>query len=153
MPSQSKEQRGTMERVMHEYKEGELRTGRGKGPKVKSRKQAIAIGLHESGATNQESAAKNKANLARSKSKERKGQTAEAEKEGKRAQGRTVAKGESRARGSSTSSRSTSSRSAASRSSRSQEPTKAELYERAKKRKIEGRSKMSKEELERALAH
>jgi Family of unknown function (DUF6496) len=33
-------------RVMHEFKHGELRSGRGgKGGKVKSRKQAIAIGL------------------------------------------------------------------------------------------------------------
>lgn len=31
--------------VMHEYKEGELRSGSGK--KVTSRKQAIAIGLEE----------------------------------------------------------------------------------------------------------
>jgi len=131
-----------MERVMHEYKEGELRTGRGKGPKVKSRKQAVAIGLQESGATNRESPAKNRANLQRTKSKERKGQTAEAEKEGKRAQHRTVAKGESRARGGSR---------ASGRSSG--ESTKAELYERAKKRNIEGRSTMSKAELQRALAH
>ena len=45
MPKESEGQRGTVERVMHEYKEGELRGGRGKGPKVKDRKQAIAIGL------------------------------------------------------------------------------------------------------------
>jgi hypothetical protein len=140
MPSQSKEQRGTVERVMHEFKEGELRTGRGKGPKVKNRKQAIAIALHESGSTNQESPAKNKANLARTKSKERKGQTAEAEKEGKRAQDRTVAKGASRGR-------------SGGRSSQAAGPTKAELYERARRRGIEGRSKMSKAQLKRALSH
>ena len=34
-------------RVMHEYKHGELHTGSKKGPKVKNRKQAIAIGLSE----------------------------------------------------------------------------------------------------------
>jgi hypothetical protein len=35
-------------KVMREYKRGELRSGRGgKGGKVKSRKQAIAIGLSE----------------------------------------------------------------------------------------------------------
>jgi hypothetical protein len=133
---ESKEQRGTVERVMHEYKEGELKTGGGKGPKVKSRKQAVAIALHEAGATNQESPKKNKQNLARTKGKERKGQTAEAEKEGKRAQDRTVAKGESRSSGSS-----------------NNEPSKAELYERAKHRHIAGRSKMSKSELQRALSH
>jgi len=42
---QSKEQKETIERVMHEFKHGELRI-RGTGPKVKSPKQAIAIALH-----------------------------------------------------------------------------------------------------------
>jgi len=37
-----------VEKVMHEYKEGTLKSGKkGKGGKVKSRKQAIAIGLSE----------------------------------------------------------------------------------------------------------
>lgn len=36
-----------IEKVMHEYKEGELHSGSKKGPKVKSRKQAIAIALSE----------------------------------------------------------------------------------------------------------
>jgi hypothetical protein len=35
-----------MKEVMHEYKEGKLKSGRS-GKKVKSRKQAIAIGLSE----------------------------------------------------------------------------------------------------------
>ncbi len=35
--------------VMHEFKEGELASGSKKGPKVKSRKQAIAIALSEAG--------------------------------------------------------------------------------------------------------
>jgi hypothetical protein len=35
-----------VERAMHEMKEGKLRSG-GSGQKVKSRKQAIAIGLSE----------------------------------------------------------------------------------------------------------
>jgi len=40
--------RGKVEKVMHEYKHGELKSGKGgKGGKVKSRKQAIAIGLSE----------------------------------------------------------------------------------------------------------
>lgn len=39
---------GKVKRVMHEFKEGELRSGSKKGPKVKSRKQAIAIALSES---------------------------------------------------------------------------------------------------------
>ncbi len=37
-----------VEKVMHEYKEGTLRSGKdGKGGKVTSKKQAIAIGLSE----------------------------------------------------------------------------------------------------------
>lgn len=36
-----------MEKVMHEYKEGTLHSGSKKGPVVKSRKQAIAIGMSE----------------------------------------------------------------------------------------------------------
>jgi len=35
------------EDVMHEYKEGRLRSGSKRGPKVRSRKQAIAILLSE----------------------------------------------------------------------------------------------------------
>jgi len=36
-----------MNKVMGEYKSGELHSGSKKGPVVKSRKQAIAIGLSE----------------------------------------------------------------------------------------------------------
>ena len=36
-----------VEKVMKEFKAGELHSGSKKGPKVKSRKQAIAIGLSE----------------------------------------------------------------------------------------------------------
>jgi hypothetical protein len=37
-----------MQKVMHEYKHGQLKSGsRGKGGKVKNPKQAIAIGLSE----------------------------------------------------------------------------------------------------------
>lgn len=36
-----------MQKVMHEYKAGKLHSGSKKGPKVKSREQAIAIGLSE----------------------------------------------------------------------------------------------------------
>jgi hypothetical protein len=144
MPQQSKDQRGTVERVMHEYKEGELKTGRGKGPKVKSRKQAIAIALHESGSTNQEPPKKNRQNLRRTKSKERQGETAEAEREGKSAQNRTVEKGESRGR---------SDGSRRGRGSSRGGETKASLYARARQRNISGRSTMSKAELQRALSH
>ena len=36
-----------VEKVMHEWKEGKLHSGSKKGPKVKSRKQAVAIALSE----------------------------------------------------------------------------------------------------------
>lgn len=42
-----RKKRNKVEKVMREFKEGTLRSGSKKGPKVKSRKQAIAIGLSE----------------------------------------------------------------------------------------------------------
>jgi hypothetical protein len=77
-------QRKTLGRVMHEYAHGELKSGRsGKGGKVKSRRQAIAIALKEAGASKYESKGENKRNLARSKRKEAAGQTYQQEREGK----------------------------------------------------------------------
>lgn len=73
MARQSKAQQDTIERVMHEFKEGELETSGGR--KVKDRKQAIAIALHEAGASNQESPAENRKNLARTKRRERSAKT------------------------------------------------------------------------------
>ena len=68
---QSAGQRKTMGRVMHEYAHGELKSGRrGKGGKVRSRRQAIAIALKEAGASKYESRSENKRNLARSKRKD-----------------------------------------------------------------------------------
>ena len=55
----------------------------GKGGKVKSRKQAIAIALHEAGASKNDSKSKNKQNLAKTKRKEAAGKTAQQEAEGK----------------------------------------------------------------------
>jgi hypothetical protein len=40
-------QKSKTEKVMHEYKEGKLKSG--SGGKVKSRKQAVAIAMSESG--------------------------------------------------------------------------------------------------------
>ena len=121
---QSKEQKETVERVMHEFKHGELRI-RGSGPKVKNPKQAVAIALHEAGASNQESPKRNRENLRRTKAKERRGETAQARAEGKK--------------------------SARHRSRGGTSGTRADLYEEAKRRHIPGRSRMSKAELERAL--
>lgn len=139
---QSKDQKASTERVMHEFKKGELESGRGgAGGKVKSRKQAIAIALSESGSSNRNSPKKNRANLSKTKAKERSGKTAEAEKEGRGAQRRTLAKGAS----------GTSRRKTTGSSGRATGPTKTQLMERAKKRNISGRSRMSKGELQRAL--
>jgi hypothetical protein len=84
MPKESMAQRKTTGRVMHEYAHGELMSGRGgKGGKVKSRKQAIAIALHEAGASKYDSKKKNRSNLSKTKRKEATGRTAQQEKEGK----------------------------------------------------------------------
>lgn len=99
MPKQTKGQQATMERVMHEFKEGELETGAGK--KVKSRRQAVAIGLSEAGASNQQTPAQN-------------------------ARRRRQSSGDG--------------------------PTKAELYEKAAKQDIPGRSTMNKAQLARAVS-
>jgi hypothetical protein len=80
----SPSQRKTLGRVMHEYAHGELKSGRsGKGGKVKSRRQAVAIALKEAGASKSESKGENKRNLARSKRKEAAGRTYQQEREGK----------------------------------------------------------------------
>src|ERR1700758_4846718 len=76
---QSKQQKETVERVMHEFKHGELETSRGR--KVKNPKQAIAIGLHEAGASKYESKEKNRENLRRAKARERHGETAKQQTE------------------------------------------------------------------------
>ena len=127
MAKQSPAQQETVERVMHEFKHGELKTGGGKGPKVKNPKQAVAIALHEAGASNQESPTTNRRNLRATKRKEARGETAQAAAEGS---GR----------------RKPGKRGAAS------DETRTALYERARKRDIPGRSKMSKDQLARALA-
>jgi hypothetical protein len=88
MPKTSRAQKTTLGRVMHEFKHGELKSGpRGKGGKVKSRRQAIAIALSEAGASKYDSKRKRKRNLARSKRKETRGQTGQQAREGKRSVG------------------------------------------------------------------
>ncbi|MEA2824112.1 MAG: hypothetical protein QOF03_594 [Alphaproteobacteria bacterium] len=84
MAKSSPSQKKTAGRVMHEFKHGELKNGPGgKGGKVKSRKQAIAIAIHESGTSKYASKAENKRSLAKSKRKEARGETGQQEKEGK----------------------------------------------------------------------
>jgi hypothetical protein len=123
MPKETERQRKTVGRVMHEYKHAELKSGTGgKGGKVKSRKQAVAIALREAGASKSKSPAKKSASpakikqsLKRTTSKVARGRTAMQEKVGKSAK------------------------------------TRAELEVAARKRNIAGRSKMNKAQLERAL--
>jgi hypothetical protein len=84
MARTSPRQRKTTGRVMHEFKHGELKSGpRGRGGRVKNRRQAIAIALKEAGASKTESKGGNRRNLAKTKRKEARGQTAQQRKEGK----------------------------------------------------------------------
>lgn len=108
---QSPAQQEVVGRVMHEFKHGELK--RGRGGKVRNPKQAIAIALSEAGASNQQSFKENRRRLRQTKRKEAAGRTARARTEGG--------------------------------------PTRQELYEQARKRGVRGRSRMSKEQLARAL--
>jgi hypothetical protein len=80
-PRESKPQKETVERVMHEFKHGELRSG-GSGQKVKNPRQAIAVALSEAGASNQQSPKENEQNFRRTKAKESRGETAKDEAEG-----------------------------------------------------------------------
>jgi hypothetical protein len=79
MARQSKSQKDTVGRVMHEFKHGELET---RGRKVRNPKQAIAIALHEAGASRDQSPSEQKTALRRTKAKERQDETAQARKEG-----------------------------------------------------------------------
>jgi hypothetical protein len=84
MPKTSAAQQKTIGRVMHEFKHGELKSGRGgKGGKVDDPRQAVAIALHEAGASKYESEGENKESLERTKEKEARGETAQQEAEGK----------------------------------------------------------------------
>src|SRR5215467_7263062 len=68
-PRESEPQKETVERVMHEFKHGELRSGTS-GQKVKNRKQAVAIALSEAGACNQQTSKENEQQLRHTKAKE-----------------------------------------------------------------------------------
>lgn len=47
MISKRRDGKSKVEKVMHEFKEGTLHSGSKKGPKVASKKQAVAIALSE----------------------------------------------------------------------------------------------------------
>lgn len=93
-------QRKTTGRVMHEYKHGELKSGRGgKGGKVKNRKQAIAIALNEAGASRYQTKSEKSSSRPKSKRKEASGRTGQQEREGKSRVGARGRRESSRAMG------------------------------------------------------
>jgi predicted nucleic acid-binding Zn ribbon protein len=120
MAKQSRAQKKTVERVMHEYKHGELKST---GGKVRSRRQAVAIALSESGSSRNQSRSENKRRLRQTKRKERRGETARDATEGRRR--RSSRTGDTR--------------------------TRAQLYAEARRREVPGRSHMNKAQLQRAL--
>jgi Family of unknown function (DUF6496) len=155
MPRTSLRQRKTTGRVMHEFKHGELKRGpAGRGGKVKSRRQAIAIALKEAGASKYESGPENRRNFARTRRKEARGQTAQQEREGKSRVGARGQRESSRAMGGRNAKRLTrrGTKAARSRARQSGTLSRAQLYRRAKARSIPGRSRMTKRQLENALS-
>jgi hypothetical protein len=102
---------------MHEFKHGELKRGRrGKGGKVKRRKQAIAIALHEAGASRYDTKAERKKSLAKTKRKEATGRTGQQEREGKSRVGARGKRESTRAMGGKNATRTTRSRKSARKS-------------------------------------
>jgi hypothetical protein len=141
-----------MGRVMHEFEHGELKSGR--GGKVKSRRQAIAIALREAGASKYESDSENRKNLAHTGRKEARGETYQQEKEGKSHVGAAGRRESSRAMGGSNARHRTAKGAHAARArARSDGLTYDELYALARREHIEGRSKMTKQQLKNALHH
>ena len=136
---QSPRQKETVQRVMHEYKHGELKTARGER-KVKNPKQAIAIALHEAGASRAESSQTNARNLRRTKAKEQRGETYQDEREGHRATEQSYRRATAK------------SGHGGSRASHNGK-TRATLYAEARRQNIPNRSKMNKAQLEEALGH
>ena len=134
---QSPQQRKTVQRVMHEFKQGELKSARGSW-KVKNPRQALAIALHEAGASKYESPKKNAANLRRTQAKEQRGRTYQDEAEGRRATQKTYRRAAAKSTGG---------------SSKANGKTRAQLYAEARQRNIPNRSKMNKAALEPALRH
>jgi hypothetical protein len=154
MAKESPRQRRITGRVMHEFKHGELKSGRGvKAGKVKNRRQAIAIALEEAGASKYESGRRNRRNLRRTEGKEAKGRTAQQEREGKSHVGASGERESTRAMGGRNARKTTAHgrHAATARARKADGHTKQELYARARQRGVEGRSKMTKRQLENAL--
>ncbi|RZN23077.1 DUF6496 domain-containing protein [Bradyrhizobium sp. Leo121] len=150
----SSRQRRVTGRVMHEFKHGELKSGRGgRAGKVKNRRQAIAIALQEAGASKYQSERSNRRDLRRTEQKEAQGRTAQQEREGKSHVGASGKRESSRAMGGRNARKLTARgrKAARSRARKRDGHTRRELYARAQQRGIEGRSKMTKRQLENAL--
>jgi hypothetical protein len=147
MPKESPQQKKVVGRVMHEFAHGELKSGpEGKAGKVKNRKQAIAIALHEAGASKYDSKKQNEKSLAKTERKQAEGKTYQQEAEGKSHVGASGRRESTPAMGGENAT-----------TMRRGGPTggssKKALYERAKSAGVAGRSKMSKQLLETALHH
>ena len=123
---QSPKQREVVGRVMHEFKHGGLESSSGR--KVKNPRQAIAIALHEAGASRDETPARNKRDLARTQAKERQ---AEAGRKGGKGAAPSAARPRSGAAGA--------------------DESRAALYPEATRRGVPGRSRMTKAQLARAI--
>jgi hypothetical protein len=150
MPKTTPRQRKSIGRVMHEFAHGELESGR--GGKVTDRKQAIAIALSEAGASSNRSEAENRRKAAKTRRMEAAGETAQQQAEGRSHVGARDRRESSPAMGGKNAMKLTASgRKAARTRARNHGPTKAELYARAKARGVEGRSRMTKQQLENAL--
>jgi Family of unknown function (DUF6496) len=151
MTRTSSRQKRITGRVMHEFKHGELKSSR--GGKVKNRRQAIAIALEEAGASKYESSRRNRRNLQRTERKEAEGRTAQQERETKSRLGASGRRESSPAMGGRNARKPTArgKKAARKRVRKSSRHTRQELYAKAKQRGIEGRSKMTKLQLENAL--
>jgi uncharacterized protein DUF6496 len=152
--AQSSRQKRVTGRVMHEFKHGELKSGRGgKAGKVKNRRQAIAIALQEAGASKYDSDKRNRRNLRRTEQKEAKGRTAQQEREGRSHVGARRKRESTKAMAGRNARKQTARghRAAVARSRKADGHTRQELYQRAKRQRVEGRSKMTKRQLENAL--
>lgn len=165
MARESKAQKETIERVMHEFKEGELTT---RGRKVKNPKQAIAIALSEADVPAKPGTARAKKSTAKAgkapAARQAKPAAAKAPpaKSAKPAAAKpaaakpgTKAASPKRATAKSAAPAAASARPAGTRrrSARGEAggKTRVELYAEAKRRNIPGRSRMDKAQLEQAL--
>jgi hypothetical protein len=109
--------------------------------------------LEEAGASRYESGSRNRRNLRRTEDKEARGRTAQQEREGKSHIG-AYRKRESTKAMAGRDARKPTSRGRKAATARSRKPdghTRRELYAKARRKGIEGRSRMSKRQLENAL--